>query len=49
MPKIVRLHGSVKDICEGNNESYVHPVKYQITIMKKTDTYMPTSLTNTEN
>ena len=39
MPEMVRLHGSVKDIWEGINESYV------ITIMKKTDTYMPTLLT----
>ena len=42
---MVRLHGSVKEIWEGINESYVHPVKDQITIMKKTDTYMPTLLT----
>ena len=45
MTEMVRLHGSVKEIWEGINESYVHPVTYQITIMKKTNTYMPTLLT----
>ena len=45
MPKMVRLHGNVKEIWEGVNEGYVHPVKDQITVMKKTDTYMPTLLT----
>ena len=46
MPEMVRLYGSVKEICEGINESYVHPDKGQITIIKKTDTYMPALLTN---
>ena len=35
MPEIVRLHGSVKEIWEGVNESYLHPVKDQITVMEK--------------
>ena len=35
MTEMVRLHGSVKEIWEGINESYVHPVTFQITIMKK--------------
>ena len=43
MPEMVRLHESVKKIWEGVNESYIHPDN-QITIMKKTDTYMPTLL-----
>jgi hypothetical protein len=30
MTEMVRLHGSVKEIWEGINESYVHPVTYQI-------------------
>ena len=42
---MVRLHGSVKEPWKGVNKSYVHPVKDQITIMKKTDNYMPTLLT----
>ena len=44
MPDLVQLHGSVEKTWEGINESYGHPVKDQITIMKKTDTYMPTLL-----
>ena len=42
---MVALHGSIKKIWEGVNKNYVHPVKEQITAMKKTDTYMPTLLT----
>ena len=45
MPEMVRLHGSVKEIRKGMNEKYIHPVKDQITITKKTDSYMPTLLT----
>ena len=42
---MVRLCDNVKEICEGTYESYVHSVEDKITIMKKTDTYMPTFLT----
>ena len=45
MPEMVTLHGSVKEIWEGINESFVHHVKDQIIMMKKTNTYMPTLLT----
>ena len=45
MPEMVRLHGSVREIWESINKSYVHPVKDKITVMKNTDTYMPTLLT----
>ena len=45
MPEMVRLNCSVKETWEGITESYVHPVKDQITIIEKTDTYMPTLLT----
>ena len=44
MSEMVRLHKSFKEIWECVNESYVHPVKDQITVMKKTNTYMPTLL-----
>ena len=44
MPAMVRLHGSVKEMCNGLNESFVHTVKDQITVMEKTDTHMPTLL-----
>ena len=39
MPEKVRLHGSVIEIWEGVNESYVHPVRDEITVTKKMDTY----------
>ena len=42
MPGMAQLHGSVKEIWEGVNENYVHPVNEKINAMKKTDTYMPT-------
>ena len=44
MPEMIKLHGSVNEIWQGLNEGYVHPIKDQITIIKKTDTYMPTLL-----
>ena len=40
IPELVQLHDSVKEIWEGINKSYVHPVKDQISNMEKTDTYM---------
>ena len=43
--KMVRLHGSAKEIRVGVNESYVHFVEDQITVIKKTDTYITTLLT----
>ena len=45
MPEMVRWHGSVKEIWESINESYVYPVKDQITIMKKIETNMSILLT----
>ena len=45
MTEMVRLHGSVTEIWEGVNKCYVHLIKDQITVMKKTDTYMPILLT----
>ena len=44
MPEMVRLHRSIREIWEGVNKSYIHPVKDQVTNMKKTDTYMLTLL-----
>ena len=45
MPEMVLLYGSVKEIWESVDESYVLPAKDQITIRRKTDTYMSTLLT----
>ena len=43
MAEMVVFHGSIKEIWEGAND--VHPVKDQITVIKETDTFMPTLLT----
>ena len=40
MAEMARLHGCIKEIWKGVNESYVHSVKDQIIVMKKTETYM---------
>ena len=45
VPETVRLHGSVKERWGAVDESYLHRVKDQITVINKSYTYMPTLLT----